>query len=59
MIHIVVDKLSKLLVCPHVTFIWNCTKLVKCDYLTIVKLFDINFVSKYTLDTIGADQNIR
>ena len=55
-LHIVVDKLNKLLVSPHITFMWSCTKLVKCDYLT-QKVFDL--VSKYTLDTIGADQNIR
>ena len=56
-LHIVVDKLNKLLVYSHITFMWSCTKLVQCDYLTQIKLFDL--VSKYTLDTIGADQNIR
>ena len=39
----VVDKLNKLLVSSHTTFMWNCTKLVKCDYLTQIKLFDLCF----------------
>ena len=41
MIHIVVEKVNKLLVYPHTTFIWSCTKLVKCDYLTQINLFDL------------------
>ena len=40
-LHIVVDKLNKLLVSSHTTFMWNCTKLVKCDYLIEIKLFDL------------------
>ena len=38
-----VDKLNELLVYPHTTFTWSCTKLVKCDNLTKKKLFDLCF----------------
>ena len=49
-------KCDELLVYPHIIFKWRCTKLVKCVYLTQINLFDL--CSKYTLDTIGADQNL-
>ena len=42
-LHIIVDKLNELLVYPHITFMRSCTKLVKCDYLTQKKLFDLYF----------------
>ena len=53
-LHIVVDKLNKLLVYLHITFMWSCTKLAKCDCLTQIKVFD--FCIKIHS---GADQNIR
>ena len=37
--HIIVDKLSKLLVYLQITFMW-CNN--KCDYLTEKKLFDVS-----------------
>ena len=42
-LHIIVDKDNELLVYPHITLKWRCTKLVKCDYLTQIKLFDLCF----------------
>ena len=30
-----------MLVYPHITFMWSCTKRVKCEYLTQKKLFDL------------------
>ena len=42
-LHIIVDKLNELLVYPHIIFMWRCTKLVKCDYLTQIKLFVLCF----------------
>ena len=42
-LHIIVDKLNELPVYPHITFMWSCTKLFKCDYITQKKLFDVCF----------------
>ena len=47
-LHIIVDKLNELLVYPHITFMRSCTKLVKCDYLTQKKLFDLYFKIHWT-----------
>ena len=42
-LHIIVDKLNELLVYPHIIFMCSCTKLVKYDYLTQKKVFDLCF----------------
>ena len=42
-LHIIVDKLNELLVYPHITFMRSCTKLVKSDYFTRIKRFDLCF----------------
>ena len=54
---IIVDNLNELLVYPHITFIWSCTKLVKSDNVTQKKLFDLCF--KIHSGHFAADQNLR
>ena len=58
-LHIFVHKLNEWLVYPHISYMRGCTKLVKCEYLTQIKLFDLCFKihsghfssSKFTLSS--------